>query len=261
MSTSWLLPEYLSITRLPKSQLPKTLIDNPKQSAFTQAMNKKLVLSISVAVVVFVGIIGFAFWYNSTLARSKQEATKIVSRAVATPVTDKEWDGITTPVTPTKPGVDTPKLGTDPTTSPAKNSDPEITPAPVTPLPAPTVIKPPSFIARTGTFTTLDPAHYASGTVKAITLGDNVQIRFSSDFQTNPDGPDLYVWLVKKQNLGGAIGGVDTSSGSYIDLGPLQSKTGTQAYEVTREEFTQADYAVVIWCRAFSIQFSNAILQ
>jgi Electron transfer DM13 len=234
-------------------------IDNQKNTSPNNTMNKKLV-AISIAVLVFVGILGFAFWYNTTLERSKQEASKIVSRAVAVPVTDKEWDSSTTPPTPTKPGVDTPKLSSDTTPVPATNTDPEVTPTPVTPLPAP-VAKAPPFITRTGNFITLDPAHYASGVVKAVSVGDKVQIRFSSDFKTNPDGPDLYVWLVKKQDLGGAVGGVDTTTGSYLDLGPLQSKTGAQAYEVTRDEFLATDYAVVIWCRAFSVQFSNAVLQ
>jgi Electron transfer DM13 len=232
-------------------------IDSANYFGYHTSMNKKLVTILVICSVAASGILGFAYWYNTTLNKSKQESSKIVSRAVVQ-ASDKEIAS-QAPQNPTNPAVDTLKLSTNPATQTPNTTT--NTDTLVTPLPAPTVIKPPSFVARSGSFITLDPTHYASGVVQAISVGDRVQIRFNSDFKTNPDGPDLYVWLVKKQNLGGAIGGVDTSSGSYIDLGPLQSKTGTQAYEVTREEFTQADYAVVIWCRAFSVQFSNAILQ
>jgi uncharacterized protein YabE (DUF348 family) len=116
-------------------------------------------------------------------------------------------------------------------------------------------------VIKTGQFVYLDPAHYAKGNVTLIESGDNVKIAFSEDFETNPDGPDLYIWLAKKQDIkNSAIGGVSSKTGDYLDLGPIQSKSGSQAYQISKSELVGNDYAIVIWCRAFGIQFSNAIL-
>lgn len=117
-------------------------------------------------------------------------------------------------------------------------------------------------IIKKGSFNYLDPAHYASGSVTISQKSDDIRIKFSENFKTNPDGPDLYVWLVKKQNLKNiAIAGVSSSKNDYLDLGAIQSKTGSQTYQVTKSEFEKFDYAVVIWCRAFGVQFSNAPLE
>jgi uncharacterized protein YpmB len=115
---------------------------------------------------------------------------------------------------------------------------------------------------KSGQFNTLDPIHYAKGTVQINKIGDNVNINFSSDFETNPDGPDLYVWLVKKQDIRNtAVAGVSTREEDYINLGQLQNYSGLQSYQVSASEFDEYNHAIVIWCRAFGIQFSNAILQ
>ena len=115
-------------------------------------------------------------------------------------------------------------------------------------------------ILKTGTFTKLDPLHYASGNVKIIKDSGNLLVEFQDNFATNPDGPDLHVWLVKKQALGGAVAGVDTSVGSYVDLGVLTKFSGKQSYSIKQSELDSNGYAVVIWCQAFNVQFSNAVL-
>lgn len=114
---------------------------------------------------------------------------------------------------------------------------------------------------KTGKFVTLDPVHYASGNATLISNNNQNTLELSSDFATNPDGPDLYVWLVKTQKLGGAIGGVNTDQSTYLNLGPLSNKTGKQQYSITQAESEQYNYAVVIWCQTFGVQFSNAVLQ
>lgn len=114
---------------------------------------------------------------------------------------------------------------------------------------------------KTGKFVTLDPVHYASGNATLISNNNQNTLELSSDFATNPDGPDLYVWLVKTQKLGGAIGGVNTDQSTYLNLGSLSNKTGKQQYSITQAESEQYNYAVVIWCQAFGVQFSNAVLQ
>jgi hypothetical protein len=113
---------------------------------------------------------------------------------------------------------------------------------------------------KQGTFNKLDPLHYASGQVKIINDNGQYFVELQDDFTTNPDGPDLHVWLVNKQNLGGAVGGVNTAQGSYIDLGTLTKFYGKQRYKINKSELDMTNYAVVIWCQAFNVQFSNAVL-
>jgi hypothetical protein len=43
-------------------------------------------------------------------------------------------------------------------------------------------------------------------------------------------------------------------------LGVLANKKGSQKYSVAQQEYDKNNYAVVIWCQAFGIQFSNAVL-
>jgi hypothetical protein len=190
-------------------------------------MSKKSLFGIGILFAVLFASGGF-YVYNSRLTQSKKEGEKIVSRAIDIPTK-------TETVTPVLKGV-------------AK---------PVESVPVTKMTK-----IRSGEFVTLDPLHYAKGTVNVNEISDKVLIDFSADFETNPDGPDLYVWLVKKQDIkNSAIGGVSTSEGDYLDLGPLTSKNGAQSYQITKEEYKKNDYAVVIWCRAFGIQFSNALLK
>jgi Electron transfer DM13 len=186
-------------------------------------MNKKLLIYVGkMAIVVLLS--GSYYLYTSRLAQSKKEGEKIVSRAIINPIKSD--------------------------TSPAKISIPATNPQTI------------SIPTKFGTFTSLDPAHYAKGTVILSQIGDNVQVNFNEDFETNPDGPDLYVWLVKKQDIKNiALGGISTDTKDYLDLGPLTAKSGAQTYQITKAQLGDKDYAVVIWCRAFGVQFSNAILK
>jgi hypothetical protein len=120
-------------------------------------------------------------------------------------------------------------------------------------------------VLKTGEFITLDPLHYGKGKVELVELKvnnqDKIRVNLGDDFATNPDGPDLYVWLVKKQEIKNiALGGLSTKTNDYLDLGAIQTKVGAQSYEINKSELESFDYAVVIWCRAFGVQFSNAIL-
>ncbi|MGL4758874.1 MAG: DM13 domain-containing protein [Patescibacteria group bacterium] len=136
-----------------------------------------------------------------------------------------------------------------------------------TPISNPTLQKPDDnqnnpIKLKSGSFNFLDPAHYASGTVEAVQINDKVNFNFSSDFKTNPDGPDLFVWIVKDQDIKNiTIGGVSSKDSDYINLGRIVSKEGPQSYQVTKEEYDKYNYAVVIWCKAFGVQFSNAVLK
>lgn len=115
-------------------------------------------------------------------------------------------------------------------------------------------------VLKTGSFSSLDPVHYASGKVSIVESLNGKYLELSDDFVTNPDGPDLYIWLVRKQAIGGAINGVDIRADTYIEVSPLETKAGKQIYQLNNLDITDKDYAVVIWCKAFGVQFSNAVL-
>jgi Electron transfer DM13 len=190
-------------------------------------MSKKLMFWIGIVLVILLASGGF-YLYTSRLAQSKKEGEKIVSRAVDVPAKTEKAALALDGVSKTAESVPMSKM---------------------------TKI-------RSGEFVTLDPLHYAKGSVYVSESNDKVRVDFSANFETNPDGPDFYVWLVKNQEIKNiAIGGVSSSEGDYIDLGPLSKKSGAQSYQVTRDEYMKNDYAVVIWCRAFSVQFSNAVLK
>ncbi len=110
-----------------------------------------------------------------------------------------------------------------------------------------------------GSFVELDRLHSGDGEVAVFKDGDNVIVELQDDFRVD-SGPDLFVWLVSEQELGGSIGGVDTNEDTFLELGPLNQFEGKQAFEVTAAEFAKHDYAVVIWCKAFGVQFTNAVL-
>jgi hypothetical protein len=170
----------------------------------------------------------FWVWYQSTLQKSLNERSQTQSRVV-----EPKKETIQT----TKPSI--PTNQTSPVTQPAQPTWTQV---------------------KSGNFVTLDPAHYASGKAKIAQDGSEYFVELSEDFKTNPDGPDLYVWLVKEQKLGLAIGGVDTNPDTYLNLGPLEKKEGSARYKITKEEAEKYGYAVVIWCKAFGVQFSNAVL-
>jgi Electron transfer DM13 len=241
----------------------------------------KILISLSIVAILLAGVLGGWIWYDNKLSQSKKEGEKIVSRAIP----DSQWmssktTGTLVSQTAVNSQIDMSQIPCfKKTLNGVENFWPEsyknnekpkdLNGKPIEIMPVlecgkliPKVQNVSEKLLKSGQFVSLDPAHYAKGGVNIIESGDNIKVAFNDDFATNPDGPDLYVWLVPKQEIKNiALGGVKSSVGDYLDLGPIQSKSGSQAYQVTEAEFATNDYAVVIWCRAFGIQFSNAILK
>lgn len=103
-----------------------------------------------------------------------------------------------------------------------------------------------SEVAR-GTFAS--GAHETRGTATLVGLADGRRTLTLTGFETDP-GPDLRVYLVRS---------LDDPSDN-VDLGGLKGNRGNQQYEVPPDVDT-ADYStIVIWCRAFSVEFGSARL-
>jgi Electron transfer DM13 len=188
-------------------------------------MNLTKKISVLVTIIFTLSILGI-FYYNYTLSNSIKERENTPSRLIKEE-TKKEL---------------------------------EVKPDNKTILPEPPKSEPINKILKKGSFVTLDVLHYASGDVILRQIENKYYIEFQDNFKTNPDGPDLRVWLVKEQKLGLALNGVNTDKSQYLYVNPLAKFSGKQTYEITKEEYEQNNYAVVIWCEAFKVQFSHAIL-
>jgi len=102
-----------------------------------------------------------------------------------------------------------------------------------------------SKVAATGTF--VRGAHPTRGTATVVDVDDDKRVLTLTGFRTDP-GPDLRVVLVPA-----GARGVDGG----IDIGALKGNKGNQQYSVPANAPLGA---VVIWCRAFSVEFGTAKL-
>ena len=115
-----------------------------------------------------------------------------------------------------------------------------------------------NLVEKRGNFIRIDPLHFGSGEVTVEKIGDNYKLKFLSNFSSTK-GPDVHVYLSSMQNFKNiALGGVDTSK--TLDLGPIKSEKGVQEYLVSKKDFEKYNFAVILWCQSFNVQFSRADL-
>ena len=108
------------------------------------------------------------------------------------------------------------------------------------PMPAsPAVVSQGAFVAK---------AHDVSGRAMLIRTGDAHVLRFE-DFETI-NGPDVRVYLSSGLGIEDAI-----------DLGPIRATKGSVNYEIPAGTDTAKYPHVLVWCRAFRVLFSEALLQ
>ncbi len=92
-------------------------------------------------------------------------------------------------------------------------------------------------------------AHHTAGTAAIVHLPAGGRKLTLIDLDTSP-GPDLRVYLTRP----GAVG-------DHVDLGGLRGNKGTQQYDVPATVDIRRYSDVVIWCRAFSVEFGTAALR
>lgn len=97
-------------------------------------------------------------------------------------------------------------------------------------------------------------AHPARGRATAIRLPSGRRVLTLSPFEVD-NGPDLRVYLV----AGPARD--ESEVDDFKDLGGLKGNKGDQQYELDRDIDLDRYRTVVIWCRAFSVNFARAPLR
>ena len=101
---------------------------------------------------------------------------------------------------------------------------------------------------------TFEPvAHSATGTATAIRTVGGKRVLTLTSFEVS-NGPDLRVYLV----AGPARD--ESEVDEFEDLGALKGNRGNQQYDLPRQLDLDRYTTVVIWCRAFSVNFARAPL-
>lgn len=103
--------------------------------------------------------------------------------------------------------------------------------------------------ASTGQFEAREHPGQGTATLVDTTHGTALTL---TDFATD-NGPDLRVYLVPADAGEGSIDG-------FVDLGVLKGNIGDQQYEVPDAVDAGAGWRVVVWCRAFAVTFTEALL-
>jgi hypothetical protein len=97
-------------------------------------------------------------------------------------------------------------------------------------------------------------AHSATGTASAIRRAGGGRVLTLTSFEVD-NGPDLRVYLV----AGPARD--ESEVDDFEDLGALKGNKGDQQYDIPRGLDLDRYSTVVIWCRAFSVNFARAPLR
>lgn len=95
-------------------------------------------------------------------------------------------------------------------------------------------------------------SHPGRGTATVIEVEDGSQVLTLTDFETD-NGPDLLVYLVPATAAGDSVDG-------FVDLGALRGNIGDQQYVIPEGVDAGPGWRVVIWCRAFAVNFTEAVL-
>jgi hypothetical protein len=112
---------------------------------------------------------------------------------------------------------------------------------------------------RTAGATSLGRGMFVSGEHETTGRAEIVEVRRGERYLTitnlaTSSGPDLRVYLTA-ESVGSA-----SSAGDHVDLGALKGNIGDQQYELPLDVDVQRYRHVVIWCRAFSVEFGEAAL-
>jgi hypothetical protein len=97
-------------------------------------------------------------------------------------------------------------------------------------------------------------AHSATGAATTIRTAAGARVLTLTNFEVD-NGPDLRVYLV----AGPARD--ESEVDDFEDLGALKGNKGNQQYDIPRGLDLDRYTTVVVWCRAFSVNFARATLE
>jgi hypothetical protein len=97
-------------------------------------------------------------------------------------------------------------------------------------------------------------AHSASGIATTIRTAEGERVLTLTSFEVD-NGPDLRVYIV----AGPARD--ESEVDDFKDLGALKGNKGNQQYDIPRGLDLDRYSTVVVWCRAFSVNFARAPLR
>ena len=112
-------------------------------------------------------------------------------------------------------------------------------------------VTPRNVLLKRGSFESV--AHAAEGTATTIRTAADARVLTLTNFDVS-NGPDLRVYLV----AGPARD--ESQIDDFKDLGALKGNQGNQQYELPSGLDLERYSTVVIWCRAFSVNFARAPL-
>jgi hypothetical protein len=105
-------------------------------------------------------------------------------------------------------------------------------------------------VVATGSFVGADEFHTGSGLARIVEAADGSLTVEFTDFSVR-NGPDLYVYLSPSR---------DGFAEGALELGTLKATDGSFGYEIPAG-MAAGDYrSVVVWCKAFAVQFAHAAL-
>ncbi|MEM9903599.1 MAG: DM13 domain-containing protein [Cyanobacteria bacterium P01_D01_bin.44] len=105
--------------------------------------------------------------------------------------------------------------------------------------------------AETGSFVTASSD--TAGGVSIVEENGKRYLEFDETFSTE-EGPDLFVLLHKEATP------QSYSSDQFVNLGDLQSISGSQRYEIPEDVSIDDFKSAVIWCREFNVTFGFAAI-
>jgi hypothetical protein len=95
-------------------------------------------------------------------------------------------------------------------------------------------------------------SHPGEGMATVVESEDGSRVLTLTDFATD-NGPDLLVYLVPPSAAEGSVDG-------FVDVWALRGNIGDQQYEIPEGVDAGQGWRVVVWCRAFAVSFTEAIL-
>ncbi len=104
---------------------------------------------------------------------------------------------------------------------------------------------------RSGTFVTA--AKPSQGIVTVVTDDGQSYLEFDAEFRTG-SGPDVFILLHRQENP------QNYDEANYVNLGKMESTSGSQRYAIPSEVNLDDYKSVAIWCRKFGVTFGYAPL-